>query len=148
MTKRIDFWQLAPEGLQALKSLESYLQSCSIELPLLELVKMRASQINGCAFCMDMHSRDALAAGENAQRLYLLSAWRETELFTPRECAALEWTEAVTRIADGSVDDHLRARVRQHYSELELVDLTLIIVAINAWNRLAVPFSAAIERQA
>jgi AhpD family alkylhydroperoxidase len=103
-------------------------------------VKMRASQINGCAFCLDMHSKDARAAGETEQRLYALDAWRETPFFTDRERAALAWTEAVTRVSETHVPDEIYETVRQHFTEKELVDLTLAIVAINGWNRLAISF--------
>lgn len=107
-----------------------------------ELVKTRASQINGCAYCIDMHTKDARAAGETEQRLYALDAWRETPFYTDRERAALEWTEAVTLIAEDHAPDDLFQRVRQHFSEEELVNLTLAIVAINGWNRLAIAFRA------
>jgi len=104
-------------------------------------VKMRASQVNGCAFCIDMHSKDARAAGETEQRLYALNAWRETPFYTPRERAALAWTETITLIAEGHAPDAAYAEVREHFSESEVVDLTLAIVAINGWNRLAVGFA-------
>jgi AhpD family alkylhydroperoxidase len=109
---------------------------------LLELVKMRASQINGCAFCLDMHSKDARAAGETEQRLYLLDAWREVDLYSERERAALAWTEAVTLVSEGHVPDEVFAQARAHFSEEELVSLTMAIVAINGWNRLAIAFRA------
>src|SRR5919198_2756433 len=105
---------------------------------LLELVKMRASQINGCAFCLDMHSKDARARGESEQRLYLLNAWREAPFYTERERAALAWTEAVTLITDGHVPDDVYDEVRAHFSEKELADLTLAVATINAWNRLSI----------
>jgi AhpD family alkylhydroperoxidase len=122
--------------------LEKYVRGCGLEASLLELVKMRASQINGCAFCLDMHSKDARAAGETEQRLYLLSAWREAPFYTPRERAALAWTEALTSVADGHVPDEVYAEAREHFGEKELVDLSLAVVAINGWNRLAVGFRA------
>jgi AhpD family alkylhydroperoxidase len=107
---------------------------------LLELVKTRASQLNGCAFCLDMHTKDARAGGETEQRLYALSAWRETPFFDARERAALGWTEAVTRLGDHPVPDEIYAEARQQFDERSLVDLTLAIVAINGWNRLAIAF--------
>ncbi|ODS54118.1 MAG: carboxymuconolactone decarboxylase [Acidobacteria bacterium SCN 69-37] len=120
--------------------LQRYVDQAGLERPLLELVKMRASQINGCAYCLDMHSKDARAAGETEQRLYLLNAWRETSLYSPRERAALAWTEALTLISQGDVPDTLYAEVRAQFSEKELVDLSLAVIAINGWNRLAIPF--------
>ncbi len=120
--------------------LEQYARNSGLEHALLELVKTRASQINGCAFCLDMHTKDARAAGETEQRLYTLSAWAETPFFTERERAALAWTEAVTRVAESQVPDAVYAQARRHFSEKELVDLTLAIVAINGWNRLSVAF--------
>ena len=120
--------------------LEQYARNSGLEHALLELVKTRASQINGCGFCLDMHTKDARAAGETEQRLYTLSAWAETPFFTERERAALAWTEAVTRVAESQVPDAVYAQARRHFSEKELVDLTLAIVAINGWNRLSVAF--------
>jgi len=122
--------------------LEKYVHECGLESSLLELVKMRTSQINGCAFCLDMHWKDARAAGESEQRLYSLDAWRETPFYSERERAALAWTEAVTLVADSHVPDELYEEVRQHFSEEELVNLTLAIVAINGWNRLSISFRA------
>jgi AhpD family alkylhydroperoxidase len=119
--------------------LGSYLAGCGLEHGLLELVKIRASQINGCAFCIDMHTKDARAAGEPEQRISALNAWRETAFFSDRERAALAWTEAVTSIG-GGVPDDLYAEVRQQFSEKELVDLTWAVAAINAWNRIAISF--------
>ena len=107
---------------------------------LLDLVRMRASQVNGCAYCLDMHSKDARAAGETEQRLYGLSAWEEAPYYTPRERAALAWTEAVTRVADTHVPDAVYEEVRPHFTDKELVDLTYAVMAINAWNRLAIAF--------
>ena len=120
--------------------LEQYARRSGLESSLLELVKTRASQINGCAFCLDMHTKDARAAGETEQRLYTLSAWHEASFFTDRERAALAWTEAVTRVADTHVPDEVYELARKHFSEKELVDLTLAVVAINGWNRLAIAF--------
>ncbi|MGH8149641.1 MAG: carboxymuconolactone decarboxylase family protein [Steroidobacteraceae bacterium] len=142
MTPRLDYFKAAPQATAGLRELERYVHGCGLEPPLLELVKTRASQINGCAHCLDMHTKDARAAGETEQRLYTLCAWRETPLFSDRERAALAWTEAVTRIADGPLEDELYAELKRHFSEKEIVDLTIAIVAINGWNRLAVPFRA------
>jgi len=113
-------------------------KSSGLEPALLELVKMRASQINGCAYCLDMHSKDARAAGESEQRLYVLDAWREASFYSARERAALEWAEAVTRVMDTHVPDEVHERVAQHFDEQELLALTLAVVAINSWNRLAI----------
>ena len=137
---RIKYPEVAPDGLKAMLGLEQYARNSGLEHALLELVKTRASQINGCAFCLDMHTKDARAAGETEQRLYSLSAWAETPFFTERERAALAWTEAVTRVAESQVPDAVYAQARRHFSEKELVDLTLAIVAINGWNRLSVAF--------
>ncbi len=123
-----------------MRGLETYTKQCGLERSLLELVKTRASQINGCAYCIDMHTKDARANGESEQRLYALFAWRETPFFTERELAALAWTEAVTRVADTQVPDEVYELAREHFNENELVDLTLAIVAINGWNRLSVAF--------
>ena len=120
-------------------ALESHVRNSSrLEPPLLELIRMHASQLNGCAYCRDMHSKDARAAGETEQRLYALSAWRETPFFTDRERAALAWTEAITLISSGHAPDEVYEEVRQRFTEEELVNLTLAIVAINGWNRLAI----------
>jgi len=140
MEPRMDYMKTAPDGYKAMSALESYVRQSGLEHTLLELVKTRASQINGCAFCLDMHTKDARAAGETEQRLYTLSAWEETPFFTDRERAALAWTEAVTRVADTQVPDDVFKRVRQQFTEKELADLTLAIVTINGWNRLAVAF--------
>ena len=118
-------------------ALGKYVAACGLEPKLLELVKLRASQINGCAYCLDMHSKDARAAGEIEQRLYTFSAWRETPFFSERERAALAWTEAVTQIG-GGVSDALFEETRKHFSEKELADLTWAVVAINGWNRIAI----------
>lgn len=142
MTQRLNYRTLAPKGLEAMAGLETYVRSSGLEKALLELVRTRVSQINGCAYCLDMHTKDARAAGETEQRLYTLSAWRETPFFTARERAALAWTEAVTRIAEGPIEDALYENARQQFGEKELVDLTLAIIAINGWNRLAIPFHA------
>ncbi len=131
-------YRLSHPGIQALRDLEAYIHGCGLESSLLELVKMRASQINGCAYCLDMHSKDAVAAGETGQRLYVLDAWREAPFYSERERAALAWTEAVTRVADTHVPDDVHAQVVRHFNERELLDLTLAITAINSWNRLAI----------
>lgn len=140
MQPRIAYGKVAPGGLKAMSGLQRYVDECGLEKPLLELVKTRASQINGCAYCLDMHTKDARHHGESEQRLYALSAWRETPFYTERERAALAWTEAVTLIADDHAPDELYAEVRQHFTEEELVNLTLAIVTINSWNRLAISF--------
>lgn len=140
MKPRIEYGKAAPEGVTAMRGLESYVRQCGLEGSLLELVKTRASQINGCAYCVDMHSKDARAQGEQEQRLYALVAWNETPFFTERERAALAWTEAVTMISEGHVPDAVYELARRHFSEKELVDLTLAVVAINGWNRLAISF--------
>ena len=123
-------------------ALERFVRTCGLEHSLLELVKTRASQINGCAYCIDMHTKDARAAGETEQRLYALSAWRETTFYTDRERAALDWTEALTLISENDVSDSLYSSVREQFSDEELVNLTLAIVTINGWNRLAISFRA------
>jgi AhpD family alkylhydroperoxidase len=140
MKARLDYAKANPAGSRAMYGLEHYIQNCGLEHSLLELVKMRASQINGCAYCLDMHSKDARAAGESEQRLYALNAWRETPFYSERERAALEWTEAVTLVSQGHVPDELFERVRQHFKEEELINLTLAVVTINGWNRLAIAF--------
>ena len=140
MEPRIDYTTASPGAMAAMMGLERHVRGSGIETTLLLLVKLRASQINGCAYCIDMHTKDARAAGEAEQRLYALTAWRETPFFTPRERAALAWTEAVTRISDEGVPDALFDHARDHFTEPELVDLTLAIVVINGWNRLAIPF--------
>jgi AhpD family alkylhydroperoxidase len=140
MSTRIDYSKASPAAFRAMFGLERYVRGCGLEAPLLELVKMRVSQINGCAFCLDMHSKDARAAGETEQRLYLLSAWREAPCYTARERAALAWAEALTLVAEGQVPDEVYAQAREHFGEKELVDLSLAVVAINGWNRLAIGF--------
>jgi AhpD family alkylhydroperoxidase len=129
----------APPGLyKAMVGLEQYLATSSIEKNLLHLIKLRASQVNGCAYCIDMHWKDLRAAGEGEQRLYGLDAWRESPYYTDRERAALEWTEAVTLVRDGGVSDAVYDKVRSHFNERELADLTFAVATINAWNRLAI----------
>ena len=140
MEERLNYAEAAPQGYWAMLTLSRYAEECDLEPLLLELVRMRASQINGCAYCLDMHSKDARALGESEQRLYALSAWREAPFYSPRERAALLWTEELTLIAQGHVPDAVYEEARQHFSEQELVDLTLAIVVINGWNRLAISF--------
>ena len=140
MSERIAYSKVTPEGYRAMAGLERYVRESGLEPSLLELVKLRASQINGCAYCIDMHWKDARARGESEQRLYGLMAWRESPYYTERERAALAWTEAVTLIADNHVPDDLYEEVRQHFNETELVNLTFALVAINGWNRLAISF--------
>jgi AhpD family alkylhydroperoxidase len=139
MEQRLDFMKLAPEAIKKFYALERYVRGSGLEPSLVELVKIRVSQVNGCAFCLDMHTQDARAAGETEQRIYALSAWRETPFFTDRERAALTWAEAVTKIA-GGVPDAVFAEARQQFSEKELADLTWAVVAINGWNRVAISF--------
>jgi AhpD family alkylhydroperoxidase len=140
MVPRIDYTKVAPGALRAMYGLEKYLAESSIEQPLRELVKLRASQINGCAYCIDMHWKDARAAGESEQRLYGLAAWREAPYYSARERAALAWTEELTLIAEHHVSDELYEQTRRQFSEQELVDLTLAVGTINAWNRIAISF--------
>jgi AhpD family alkylhydroperoxidase len=141
MTTRIDYAKAAPGGYQAMVNLEKYVGASGLESSLLHLIKMRASQINGCAFCIDKHSKDARAHGETEQRLYGLSAWREAPYYSDRERAALAWTEALTRIADTQdVSDAVYNEATDHFSEEELAALSFAVVAINAWNRLAISF--------
>ena len=142
MKPRIDWLRAAPTVVQAMFGLQAPLNDSGLEHPLLELVKMRASQINGCAYCLDMHTKDALAAGETAQRLFLLDAWREAPLYSARERAALAWTEALTLVTEGHVPDAVFEQAHAQFSDAELAKLTLAVIAINGWNRLAVPFRA------
>jgi len=138
MKPRMEFWKIAPNAYKAMLGLDAYLHGSGLDAKLLELVKLRASQINGCAYCIDMHWKEARAAGESEQRLYGLDAWREAPYYDERERAALEWAEALTRITDGHVPDAVFEAVRPHFSERELVDLTWAVAAINAWNRVAI----------
>src|SRR6187200_1339442 len=138
MNARIKLMNVNPGILHAMLGLEKQVSKGGLDSTLLNLVRMRASQINGCAYCLDMHSKDARAAGETEQRLYGLNAWRETPYYSARERAALEWTEALTLITEGHVPDEVYDRVRQEFSEDELAHLSLAIVAINGWNRLNV----------
>ncbi|MHB1862243.1 MAG: carboxymuconolactone decarboxylase family protein [Gemmatimonadaceae bacterium] len=138
MNPRFNYATSAPGAYQAMVGLEKYLHQCGLEESLIHLIKLRASQINGCAYCIDMHWKDLRAIGENEQRLYALDAWRECAYYTDRERAALAWTEAVTLVADGHVPDAVYREVEPHFTEKELSDLTLAVVTINAWNRLAI----------
>src|SRR5215469_970473 len=142
MSQRADIVSLVPGAYKAMAGLEAYVRGCGLEPSLLELVKTRASQINGCAFCLDMHPKDARHKGETEQRLYCLSAWREAPFYTDRERAALEWTETLTLISEHDVSDDLYQRTLQHFSEAELANLTVAVVAINGWNRFAISFRA------
>ena len=132
--------KIAPKPYELHSTLQDYVDACGIEHALLELVKLRASQINGCAFCIAMHTTDAVASGERHERLHLLNAWEETDLYTPRERAALAWTEALTRVSETHAPDDVYAALREHFSEREAVDLTWCIITINSWNRLMVAF--------
>jgi AhpD family alkylhydroperoxidase len=138
MQARFDAYKAAPAAFAAMRGLQAYVDKCSIEPALIELVKTRASQINGCSFCVHMHTRDARARGESEGRLYLLSAWRHSPLYSERERAALAWTEALTLVAETQVPDEVYDTARRHFSEKELADLTMAVVTINAWNRIAV----------
>jgi AhpD family alkylhydroperoxidase len=140
MKPRLNWDKVSPGVLNAMLELTKYLQTTTLGSSLLNLVLVRASQINGCAPCLDMHTKDARADGESEQRLYLISAWRESPFYTDRERAALAWTEAVTLIADAGVPDEIYEEARKQFSEKELVDLTLAIIQINGWNRLNVSF--------
>ncbi|HXJ07393.1 MAG TPA: carboxymuconolactone decarboxylase family protein [Candidatus Acidoferrum sp.] len=142
MEPRIDARRYAPEAQKAMSALEQYLAGCGLEHTLIHLMKMRASQINGCAYCIDMHSKDARALGETEQRLYELDAWRETPFFTARERAALSWTESLTLVSQTHVPDSVYDEVRKLFNEKEIVDLTLVVTTINAWNRLAISLRA------
>lgn len=140
MQPRIQYAKIAPGAMTAMLALETYVLRCGLERSLIELVKLRASQINGCAYCVDMHTKDARAEGETEQRLYAVMVWEETPFFTERERAALAWTEAVTLVGQGHVPDDVYQRARASFGETELVNLTLAIIAINGWNRLAISF--------
>jgi AhpD family alkylhydroperoxidase len=140
MSVRIDYSELAPAAVKAMAGLEQYVRNSGLERTLVELTRLRASYLNGCAYCVDMHTRDARAAGESEQRLSAVPVWRETPFFTPRERAALAWTETVTELGRTGVPDAAYQDARAQFSETELVDLTLAVIAINGWNRLAVSF--------
>ena len=138
MKPRLEYWKASPDSYKAMMALDAYLRGSGLEKSLLHLVKLRASQINGCAYCIDMHWKDARAGEETEQRLYGLDAWREAPYYTDRERAALEWTEALTKITEGHAPDAAYDAVRGHFSDKELADLTWAIAAINAWNRVAI----------
>lgn len=140
MQPRLDFYKASPDAAKAMLALEAAVKSLGLEPGLLELVKLRASQINGCAYCVDMHSRDARKYGESERRLYALTVWREAPFFTERERAALAWTEALTRISETRAPDADYEWLSSQFTERERVDLTLAINAINSWNRLAIGF--------
>ena len=142
MKPRMNYYQAAPDTVKALVALEEQIQASGLEKSLIELVKTRASQINGCAFCINMHTQDARKQGETEQRLYLLNAWHESPLYTDRERAALAWTEALTLIAETHAPDADYEAMRALFSETEAVNLTVLIGAINAWNRIAIGFRA------
>jgi AhpD family alkylhydroperoxidase len=142
MEPRIDYRKYAAEAQKSLYAMEKYIAECGLDHKLIHLIKLRASQINGCAFCIDMHSKDARAAGETEQRLYELDAWRETPFYTERERAALEWTEALTLVWQEHVPDVVYEEVRKQFNEKEIVDLTLAVSMINLWNRLAISLRA------
>src|SRR5262245_43188415 len=141
MALRIDVTKY-PDALNAMFGLERIARECGIERKLLHLIDTRVSQVNRCAYCIDMHTKDARVDGETEQRLYGVSAWQETPFYTPRERAALEWAETLTLIASRHVSDELYTRTREHFTEAELVGLTLAVIAINGWNRVAIPFRA------
>ena len=138
MEERIPYTQVSPLAYHAMMGLEKYLNECGLEEGLLHLIKLRASQINGCAFCLDMHWKDLRAIGESEQRLYSLDAWEECPYYTDRERAALAWTDSVTRVAETHVPDEVYEQARRHFSEKELADLTLAVATINVWNRLSI----------
>ncbi len=142
MEPRIDLTNVSPAAMHAMLGLEKYLAQSGLEPELMNLVKLRASQINGCAYCIDMHWKDLRGAGQTEQRLYGLDAWAEAPYYTDRERAALAWTEAVTQVTVGHVPDQVFEEMRRHFTDAELVDLTLCIAAINAWNRLLIAFRA------
>ena len=138
LNTRLRYAEVAPGVYRAMDALDQYLQRCSVEEALLHLIRLRASQLNGCAYCLDMHWKDLRSQGEGEPRLYSLDAWRESPLYNDRERAALAWTEAVTLISGSHVPDAVYEQVRPHFSETELADLTLAVAAINAWNRLSI----------
>jgi len=140
MQSRLDFYKASPTGTRAMMALEKAVSECGLEKPLMELVRLRASQINGCAFCVDMHTTDARKGGETERRLASVVVWREAPFFSERERAALEWTEALTLVAQTHVSDAVWDAVRPHFTDQELADLTMLVVAINGWNRISVGF--------
>jgi AhpD family alkylhydroperoxidase len=140
MQARIQYRTLDPEALKALLALENYLAQCKLETSLIDLIRIRVSQINGCAYCLDMHIKDAQASGESDMRLFMISAWQESLLYTDRERAALEWAEAVTLLSENHIPDDLYERTRLHFTEQELISVTMAAIAINSWNRVNVSF--------
>ncbi len=140
MSARLDFYKASPNAIKSLLGLEEHIAKSGLEKPLIELVRLRASQINGCAYCVDLHAIDAGKAGESERRLATLCVWREVPFFSERERAAFEWTEAVTQVAQTHVPDAVWEAVRPHFTDVELADLTLLISTINAWNRFAIAF--------
>jgi AhpD family alkylhydroperoxidase len=140
MRERLNYYKAAPDGVKALRQMGAYLKTSGLDAGLLHLVYLRASQINGCAFCVDMHTREALRDGEQEKRLHMLVAWRESPLFSERERAALGWTEAVTRLEHTHAPDNVYEEARRHFDEAGIANLTLAIAVINAWNRMAVSF--------
>ena len=140
MKQRLDFLGTTPDVVKAMLGLHKPLSQSGLEKGLLDLIYFRVSQINGCAFCLDMHSKDLRAAGETEQRLYVLEAWRESPFYSDRERAALAWAEAVTTLSDKDVPDDVYEQARAQFSEAELVNLTLAVIAINGWNRLNIAF--------
>jgi AhpD family alkylhydroperoxidase len=145
MKQRLDFYKASPLAIKAMMGLEAQIEKSALEKPLTELVRLRASQINGCAFCVDMHTTDARKGGETDRRLATVVAWRETPFFSERERAALEWTEALTLVSVDHVPDTVWAAVRPYFSDAELVDLTLLVSAINGWNRFAIAFRKTLD---
>lgn len=139
-TQRIDYARVAPGAYRAQSGIESYVRSSGLEHSLLHLMKIRASYLNGCAYCVDMHTKDARLAGESEQRLYAVPVWHETPFFTPRERAALAWTDAVNDVGRTHVPDEVFEEARRHFTDEEIVNLTMVVIAINGWNRLAVAF--------
>lgn len=140
MDARLNFYKASPKAIKGMLGLEEQIGNSKLEKPLVELVRLRASQINGCAYCVDLHSGDARKGGENERRLATLSVWRETPFFSERERAALEWSESLTLVAQTHVPDDVWERVRPHFTDEEIVDLTLLVNTINAWNRFAIAF--------
>ena len=142
MEQRLDYFSRAPALMRAVLGLNQAVEQSGLEPSLLHLVKLRASQINGCSYCVDMHAHEALADGDNQQRVIMVAAWRESPLFTARERAAFVWTEALTKVAEGGVPDALYAEVRGEFSDEEMVKLSVAVAIINTWNRLSVAFHA------
>ena len=140
MQQRLDAMKISPAAYKAMAALQAYVDQSGLERSLIELVKIRASQINGCAFCLVMHTNDARQAGESDERMHLLNAWHEAPVFSEQERAALAWAEAVTLVADGHVPDAVYEQARRHFSEKELVDLRTAVIAINGWNRASIAF--------